>query len=110
MSAPEFTTEEMVRLLNSRTIAAHLSDPWSAFAGWQPPPEAERADGYRCLATHGRDIWFTVQHIPLGRNRPYAWCRVDTGQLVSPTAFAPLPPPPKESTATHAAPDEESAT
>ena len=125
MSAPEFTTQAMTDWLRERwqyhadasraltadsqtypalhhaaqvrlcrAIAARLSDPWSAFAGWHPPPEAERADGFRCLGLIPRHkewltIWWNV--LPGGSSW---WFR---SRIVKPTAFAPLPPPPKES-------------
>ena len=125
MSAPEFTTKEMVAELERiatqaermaeiralygldpsidttrqavlyRAIAARLSDPWSAFAGWQPPPESERKGGFRC---QGRiaGCWKTVMWI--GGKTP-GWVDDYANQLVMPpTAFAPLPPPQKEST------------
>ena len=62
---------------------------------WQPPPEAERADGFRCLGWIPRHkewltIWWNV--LPGGSSW---WFR---SRIVTPTAFAPLPPPPKEST------------
>ena len=118
MSAAEFTTEEMVdgirRALGSvrrenrgdtdvscilRSIAARLSDPWSAFAGWQPPPEPERADGFRYLGwSLGGGLW---EEIVWWSDRGGRWSDA-TGNTLrgthAPTAFAPLPPPPKEST------------
>ena len=129
MSAPEFTTKEMVAELERiatqaermaeiralygldpsidttrqaalyRAIAARLSDPWSAFAGWQPPPEPERADGFRCLGwSLGGGLW---EEIVWWSDRGGRWSDA-TGNTLrgthAPTAFAPLPPPPKETT------------
>ena len=80
-------------------IAARLSDPWSAFAGWQPPPEPERADGFRYLGwSLGGGLW---EEIVWWSDRGGRWSDA-TGNTLrgthAPTAFAPLPPPPKEST------------
>ena len=152
MSAPEFTTAQLVafmetghakvaesvlqsartdltkdmrasladRIAQYRAIAARLSDPWSAFAGWQPPPEAERADGFRCQGwVDGEEVEWRddTGPIPLWEPRDAAKCDweivtwggeidgepmtgrwVAYGCIVEPTAFAPLPPAPKEST------------
>ena len=139
MSAPEFTTEEMIQQCSHtagaydykmqrsvrkdgpwkyqaavlRAIAARLSDPWSAFAGWQPPPEAERADGYRCwgyvpgLCEQNDDGAYVWTETPFwcgvtwrcdpDLDSPPVWVS-DFGDAIEPTAFAPLPPPPKETT------------
>ena len=125
MSAPGFTTEEMVDELDRiatqaermaeirarygldpsidttrqaalyRAIAARLSDdPWSAFAGWQPPPEAERPDGFRCQGWVAGD-WEVVMW---RKSKTPQWVDDYAGLLMEPpTAFAPLPLPPKES-------------
>ena len=141
MSAPEFTTEEMVRQINAlaanadwsariygspeskahnveiarlyRAIAARLSDPWSAFAGWQPPPEAERGDGFRCWGyvpgLFAENAAGTVEWVDRPTWVGVEWCDdpdldtppcwvADWGGGCAPTAFAPLPPTPKETT------------
>ena len=122
MSAPEFTTEEMVAEIVEqadfyatssfhadeagrrsaalyRAIAARLSDPWSAFAGWQPPPEAERGDGFRCLGMWSTR-WVVCEWTDVGHAETrMGWLPFPNGHTaITPTAFAPLPPPPKEST------------
>jgi hypothetical protein len=86
-----------------RAIAARLSDPWSAFAGWQPPHEVEREDGYRCLGREPSKEWQETvwRHSILGPQHN-SWTIGQPGNLhrVFPTAFAPLPPTPttKETT------------
>ena len=89
---------------------AGLSDPWRAFAGWQPPPEAKRADGFKCMGfvtglvdvddefveSAAEPEWMIISWQVMSDMTKF-WTCVD-GIERRPTAFAPLPPPPKEST------------
>jgi hypothetical protein len=60
-------------------------------APWQPPPEAEREDGFECLGWRREGEWEPVKWLAY-LNR-WWWVFTDDS-LGQPTAFAPLPPAP----------------
>ena len=124
MTAPEFTTADLISMAESdalgweqhardlrgntdahnvcaelgrryRAIAARLSDPWGAFAGWQPPPEPERGDGFKCLGMWSTR-WVVCEWTDVGHAETrMGWLPFPNGHAaITPTAFAPLPPPP----------------
>ena len=66
---------------------------------WQPPPEAERADGFRCLGMWSTR-WVVCEWTDIGHAETrMGWLPFPNGHTaITPTAFAPLPPPQKEST------------
>ncbi len=75
-----------------RLAVAALATP---SAPWQPPPEDQRPDGYRCLGkvltnAGDRAIWVTVAWFKHGS----FWDEDGRGCEVTPTAFAPLPDAP----------------
>ena len=70
-------------------------------APWEPPPEAERPDGYRCLGVVGVET-LRVQRNPYthwntANDTYHGWFTVRGSEKCYPTAFAPLPPAPEES-------------
>jgi len=86
--APHSFTDPIVRLAvkdAATKVATAVAEGITPPAPWAPPPEGERPEGYRCL---GRVqglltgiIWYDG-----------AWCYDQILDLVTPTAFAPLPP------------------
>jgi hypothetical protein len=125
MTAPEFTETEMIQELLSESVACDMravgttisksTEVWqrqsramkaiaarltATSAGWQPPPEAERADGFRCLGWVSGDL-LTVEWVKVfDPEAPIRGWWVETRERcgVNVAAFAPLPPPPKETT------------